>query len=253
MKSFLRSLFAPLFLLLCTPGLLMAGAAEESQFVDTHGDAWIEAAWEKICELAKSFWEWFSNWIHEMLFTDLGLSEASPRTLIILLVVLAVMLASGAWAASIAQMRRHPALPFFALGFFTFFIGPACLLYNLNIKGEDERKAQFAEAAARKREEEEARAERELAQAKERGKIEAPAVSAEGIVWDQNYFASIQRKEDGTPNGPWTVAYNGIEVTVTEIIEVLPEFLQVRLINLEGMPMVSRIPYSKIEKWDAQA
>ena len=253
MKSFLRSLFAPLFLLLCTPGLLMAGAAEESKFVNTHGDAWIEAAWEKICELAKSFWEWFSNWIHEMLFTDLGLSEASPRTLIILLIVLAAMLASGAWAASIAQMRRHPVLPFFALGFFTFFIGPACLLYNLSIKGEDELKAQFAEAATRKREEEAARVKQELALAKVRGKLEAPAVSAEGIVWDQNYFSSIQRKEDGTPNGPWAVAYNGIEATVTEIIKALPEFLQVRLINQEGMPMVSRIPYSKIEKWDAQA
>ena len=253
MKSFLRTLFIPLFLILCTPGILMAGAAEESQFVDTHGDAWIAAAWAKICELAKAFWEWFSNWIHEMLFIDLGLSEATPGAIITLLVVLAVMIASGAWAASVAQMRRHPTLPFFALGFFTFFIGPACLLYNLSIKGEDERKARFAEEAARKREEEAARAERDLAQAKERGKVEDPAVSPDGIVWDQNYFSSIQRKEDGTPNGPWAVAYNGIEITVTEIIEILPDFLQVRLINLEGMPMVSRIPYSKIEKWEEKA
>ena len=109
------------------------------------------AGWETICKLAKGFWEWVTSNVHTMLIEELGLTTTDPKILITLIAILTVMLASGAWAASIAQMRRHRAPAFFILGFFTFFVGPAYLLYHLEIKGEKEQKEEFARIAAEKR------------------------------------------------------------------------------------------------------
>lgn len=252
MKTSFRKIKPLAFLFLSMAMPLLAQSAPSSEDGDAMnplaGDTWLWAAWAKICECAKSFWEWLSGTVNTMLFEDLGLLDANITALIIIMVVLTIMLASGAWGASIAMMRRHSAPKFFLYGFFTFFIGPAHLLYSLSIKGEQEQKEMFARDAEMKRAEQAERAAKEAMQAKERGK-EAPAVSSEGITFDQDYFNSIQRNEDGTPAGPWRVAYNGIEITVTEIVEVLPECVQVRMINLEGNPMVGRIPYSRIEKW----
>ena len=58
------------------------------------------------------------------------------------------------------------------------------------------------------------------------------------------------RKEDGTPAGPWHVRYNGIDVTVLEILEVQPQFVQARIINAVGKNMVGRIPLAKLECWE---
>ncbi|GEM_PF-5645193 len=217
------------------------------------GDTWLIAAWGKICDIAKAAWKWLEEHVRTMLIEDLGLGEADQGTvtvLIVILVILSIMLASGAWAASIAQMRRHRAPKFFLYGFFTFFVGPAHLLYSLDIKGEEEQKAAFAAAAAQKRAEAAERARLEEEQAVARGK-EAPAVSAEGIVWDKNYFLSIQRKPDGTPAGPWAVQFNGISVTVLQIVEAMDENVQVKMINLEGTKTMGRIPYARLQKWDA--
>ena len=256
MQNFSRKTKALTFLLLAMSVSLLAqsapaagDSAEETDMNPLAGDTWLIAAWGKICDGAKAFWEWLSGVVNTMLFEDLGMSNANYTTLIIILAVLTIMLASGAWAASIAMMRRHTAPKYFIYGFLTFFIGPAHLMYSLDIKGEKEQKEMFAREAEEKRAEEAERKLKEAEQAKERGK-EAPAVSSDGVVFDQAYFESIQRKEDGTPNGPWRVAYNGIEITVNEIVEVLPECVQVRMINLEGNPMVGRIPYSRIEKWE---
>ncbi len=245
------SLRNALFTLLALPTLLLAQTAKEEAPKDNPltGDTWLIALWEKIRDAAKGAWEWISTHVHGMLIEDLQLPQANLLPLAILLAVLSLMLASGAWAASIAQMRRHKGLPFFFLGFFTFFLGPAKLLYSLEIKGEKEQKEMFAQAAAQKRAEEEARARMEAEQARERGE-EAPAVSQEGVVWDQHYFSSIQRRPDGTPAGPWHVAYNGVKVTVTEILEPLPECVQVKMINAEGAPLVGRIPYARLEAWE---
>lgn len=248
------SLRNSLFTLLALPTLLLAQTAQKAQEEAPKdnpltGDTWLIALWEKIRDAAKATWEWLSTHVHGMLVEDLQLPQANILLLVVVLVVLSLMLASGAWAASIAQMRRHKGLPFFFLGFFTFFVGPAKLLYSLEIKGEKEQKEMFAKAAAQKRAEEEERARKEAEQARERGE-EAPAVSQEGVVWDQSYFASIQRKADGTPAGPWVVAYNGVRVTVTEILETLPECVQVKMINAEGAPLVGRIPYARLEAWE---
>ncbi len=241
-----------LFSLLALPTLLLAQKAQEDAPKGNNpitGDTWLISLWEKVRDGAKAAWNWLSTHVHGMLVEDLQLPQANLTLLAIALLVLSLMLASGAWAASIALMRRHKGLPFFFLGFFTFFLGPARLLYGLEIKGEKEQKERFAQAAAQRRAEEAERARKEAEQARERGQ-ESPAVSQEGVVWDQAYFASIQRKEDGTPAGPWHVAYNGVTVTVTEILEPLPECVQVKMVNAEGAPLVGRIPYARLEAWD---
>lgn len=258
MKKSIRFRLAAMLAYFSATAMLLAQEAAKSEGEGgagnpITGDTWLISAWETICKLAKGFWEWVTSNVHTMLIEELGLTTTDPKILVTLIAILTIMLASGAWAASIAQMRRHRAPAFFILGFFTFFVGPAYLLYHLEIKGEKEQKEEFARIAAEKRAEAAERKRLEEEQAKERGEEEPPAVSATGIVWDKDYFTSIQRKDDGTPAGPWDVTYNGVDVVVTEIKEVLPECIQVSFINQEGTALVGRIPYSKIEKWEDKA
>ncbi|MBP5300493.1 MAG: hypothetical protein J6Y80_03715 [Victivallales bacterium] len=213
-------------------------------------DEWLVAAWNYTKEHAIAAWDWLSTHVHNVLFEDFKIDEISPLALAILIVILATMFLSGCWAASIAQSRRHPRLPAFFLGFFTFFAGPAYLLYNMDIKGEKELLEKLAQEAAVKRAEEEERERRKQDALTEKGKLETPAVSQYGVTWDEKYFNSIQRKADGTPDGPWMVTYNGVQVKVLEIIEVLPTLVAVRLINQEGHELRGRIPYARITQWD---
>lgn len=216
------------------------------------GDTWLLAAWDKICGWAKAAWEWLSTNVHTMLIQDMGMGDANLVALLVMLAIITVMLASGAWAASIAQMRRHNGLPYFFLGLVTFFVGPVYLLFTLEIKGEKEQLERFAQDAAKKRAEEEERKQKEAMQARERGQ-EVPAVSAEGVVWNKDYFASIQRKDDGSPNGPWKATYNGVTVRVEEILDALDECLQARIVNQEGATITGRIPYSRLQAWEPLA
>ena len=212
-------------------------------------DEWLVSAWNFTKEHTLSAWDWLTTHVKNVLTDDFQVSEASAISVVILIAILTLMFLSGAWAASIAQTRRHPRVKFFWVGFFSFFVGPAYLLYHMDIKGEKERLARLAEEAAVKKAEAEERARREQMGKTEKGE-QPPAVSTEGIVWDQNYFNSIQRKEDGTPDGPWEVTYNGVHVKVLEILEVLPTVVAVRLINQEGHELRGRIPFAKIEQWD---
>lgn len=212
-------------------------------------DEWLVAAWNFTKEHTIAAWNWLRTHVNNVLTEDFRIGETSLSSSIILIVILTIMFFSGAWGASIAQTRRHPRLPFFFIGFFTFFIGPVYLLYNMDIKGEKERLEKLAEEAAIKKAEAEERKRREQMGKSEKGE-QPPAVSETGITWDQNYFNSIQRKADGTPDGPWEVTYNGVHVKVLEILEVLPNLVAVRLINQEGNELRGRIPFAKIEQWD---
>lgn len=215
------------------------------------GDTWLLAVWDWISTKAVAAWEWLYNNCHAILFAELKVTETNWVVAVILLAVLSLMILSGCLAASTAQMRRHPKTRYFFFGFFTFFVGPVWLMLNLDILGEDERKAKIAEEAAMARAEKAERERKELEQAKKSGQVFEPAVSETGVVWNQEYFRSIQRLEDGTPAGPWTVTYNSITVKVIEIIEPLAEFVHVRFINMEGHELKGRIPYHRITQWDA--
>lgn len=213
-------------------------------------DTWLIAAWEFVRNNAVKFWDWLSTLVTSVLAEDFKAQDTNPVGAIVLLSILTLMTLSGAWAASIAQSRRHPRVKFFVIGFFTFFVGPYRMLLNLDIKGEKEALAKLAEEAAAKKAEKEERARKEQEGQINKGIVQPPAVSETGVVWDQNYFSSIQRKADGTPDGPWEVAYNGVHVRVLEILEVLPNLVAVRLINQEGNELRGRIPFAKIEQWD---
>lgn len=248
--TLLRKLFWALLVLPTLSTALLCAEQKESEAGNpVTGDTWLLAAWDKICGWAKAAWEWLSTNVHTMLIQDMGMGDANLVALFVMLAIITVMLASGAWAASIAQMRRHNGLPYFFLGLFTFFVGPISLLFTLEIKGEKEQLERFAQDAAKKRAEEEERKQKEAMQARERGQ-EAPAVSSEGVVWNKDYFASIQRKEDGSPNGPWKATYNGVTVRVEEILEALDECIQARIVNQEGVVIVGRIPYSRLQEWE---
>ncbi|MBQ4479198.1 MAG: hypothetical protein IJJ33_18090 [Victivallales bacterium] len=212
-------------------------------------DTWLIAAWEFVRDNTVKCWTWLSTHVHDVLTEDFVVQDMKISAAIVLLVVLTTMTLSGAWAASIAQSRRHPRIKFFFYGFVTFFVGPYKMLLNLDIKGEKEALERLANEAAAKRAAAEERALKEREAQIAMGE-QPPAVSETGVVWNENYFNSIQRKADGTPDGPWEVTYNGVHVKVLEILEVLPTVVAVRLVNQEGHEMRGRIPFAKIEQWD---
>ena len=221
----------------------------EADKASEESNTWFKAGWAWVCKVSEKGWDAFSGFVKRMLFDDLHAQDANWTVIIVLLAILSIMIGSGCWAASIAQMRRHPRIKFFFLGFFTFFGGPVWMLLNLKIKGEDERLAKLAEEAAAKQAEKEEQKRLEAEGRVAKGEVK-PAVSEDGIVWDSSYFNSIARREDGTPAGPWQVTYNGVTVRVNNIVEVLPECIQVNMVNQEGTALVGRIPYSRIESWD---
>ena len=213
------------------------------------GDTWLIAAWNWLCDLLRQIASAGNEFACRILYDELGVKQLSPTAVIVMLVILTLAILSGCWAAGIAQMRRHNRWLFFFFGCVTFFIGPAILLFKLDIKGEKELQATLAAAAAAKAEEEKRKQEL-LAEARaEHGEAPTEQVAADGTVWNQDYFHSIMRKPDGTPAGPWKARYNDIDVTVLEIIEPLEAFVQVRMINLEGKEIVGRIPYARLEEW----
>lgn len=222
---------------------------EEADKASEESNSWFKAGWAWVCKTSQKCWDKSYGFVRRMLIDDLQADQANWKVIIVLIAVFSVMIGSGCWASSIAQMRRHKRRKFFLLGFVTFFGGPVWMLFKLPIKGEDQRLEQLAaEAAAKKAEkEEQARLEAEGRIAK--GEVK-PAVSADGTVWDSAYFNAIARRENGSPAGPWVVTYNGVTVRVNSIVEVLPECIQVNMVNQEGSALVGRIPYSRIESWE---
>ena len=266
MQSFSRHSFLSFFLALAIllPGVVtpLCAAGNENKegespelldktidAVNPSSDTWLVAAWEFVRDHTLKAWNWLATHVHNVLTEDFKVLDTSIPVSIVLLVLLTLMMLSGAWGASIAQARRHPRVKFFAFGFFTFFAGPAWLLMNLDIKGEKEMLERLAKEAAAKKAEAEERERLQKEGQIEKG-YEAPAVSNDGVVWNEEYFKSIQRKADGTPDGPWDVTYNNVHVQVLEILEVLPNLVSVRLVNQEGHEMRGRIPFARIEKWD---
>ncbi len=213
-------------------------------------DEWAIAAWEWVRDHAVAAYQWGREKICGMLFDDMGVDAADQVGLAWPVFIALLMLLSGCWAASIAQMRRHNRLYFFLLGFFTFFVGPAILLFKLDIKGEKELKARIAEEAAERRAQEAERRALEEQRAIASGQQLQPKVSEEGEVWDKAFFERIAHRADGTPAGPWDAVYNGgIEAHVLQILEAQENFVQVRYVNMAGKEMVGRIPLARLESW----
>ncbi len=213
-------------------------------------DEWAIAAWEWVRDHAVAAYDWTKEKICGMLFDDMGVDGADQVGLAWPAFIGLLMLLSACWAASIAQMRRHNRLVFFIVGFFTFFIGPAILLFTLDIRGEKELKARIADEAAEKRAAAAAKAALEEQQALASGQQVQPKVSEEGDVWDKAYFERIAYKADGSPAGPWDAVYNGgIEAHVLQILEAQDTFVQVRYVKMAGKEMVGRIPLGKLESW----
>ena len=158
--------------------------------------------------------------------------------------IVIVVLASACWAASIAAARRHNAFISFLLGLLIPWLYPLVILFAMNIPGKwdiaqkkrDEKKAEVAAIIEE--------AEKNDLQPDENGVIPYEPTPA--------YFNKISRKEDGSPAGPWKVSFNGNLITVTSIVEVLPEAVSVEFHQPGKTDILKmRIPFSRIESWEA--
>ena len=217
----------------------------------TMRDEWAIAAWEWTRDHAVMAYEWTRDQIQGMLFEDMDVENADQVGTAGPALLGFLVLFSACWGASIAQMRRHDRLPFFLLGAVAPIVAPAVMLFKLDIKGEKELLARFAQEAEEKRAAAAAKARLEEEQAIATGQIVQPRSSSEGVVWNRQYFESIAYKPDGTPAGPWDAVYNGgIKAHVLAIMEVQDTFVQVRYVNMAGKEMVGRIPIARLEGWE---
>ncbi|MFA6815055.1 MAG: hypothetical protein WCS73_02020 [Lentisphaeria bacterium] len=71
------------------------------------------------------------------------------------------------------------------------------------------------------------------------------------VVWNEAYFLAMPRTENGDLIGPWNVTFNDMEIKVERILEVQETVLVATAVNEKDEKVKLRIPYSKIERWEA--
>lgn len=210
---------------------------------------------ERFIQAVKAFvincWEWLIakiKWFSKE--TVKAEIDADFGVTVFLALLILFVLGSAFWSASIAASRRHRQIPHFVLGLLFPWVYPLIILFKMGIKGEKEALAKMAEkeAAAKEREDEK----KKNIELNTGGEAASEAAAPEESVWTQKHFAEIARKPDGTPAGPWEVTYaGGIHVHVTQIIEALPQVVHVEFTDDKGKAVRMRIPYARIESWDA--
>jgi hypothetical protein len=176
--------------------------------------------------------------------------DAQPLLLALLLLLGAAWVGMASWAASLAEAQdRHP-LPHFLAGLALPFLYPFLLLHA---KGVPAAAPALAPAPAVP----------EAALAAEAGDAgAAPAAApqqaaaaggageaAAGAGYGADFFRRLQAAGRVTPRQPVWVRYGGVEVTVTAIVDVLPE-VAVLLVTPRagGGAQRLRVPYARIEE-----
>lgn len=164
--------------------------------------------------------------------------KANPGDLAILCGVTVLILGSAFWAASIATARRHKPALHFLLGLVLPWIYPIYILFKLDIPGVWE----FSKNKKDVKKNVEENAPKHELQIDENGQY----------IFEQSqlYFQKIARNADGQPDGPWDCVFNNNEIVVTEIIDALPEALNVAFYDASSTDVRKmRIPYARITSW----
>lgn len=158
----------------------------------------------------------------------------------LLLGLLVVVLGSALWAASIASARRHNPFLNFLLGLILPVIYPLFILFSMNIPDawsfEKEHTAKANEPQTNA-----AAAEADELEAVPAGELTFEATPA--------YFNKISRDDDGNPAGPWTCVFAGNTITVRQILDVMPNCINVEFTDARPEPRKMRILYEKIESF----
>lgn len=173
----------------------------------------------------------------------LGEARFETEALCICLAAVVVVMASACWSASIAAARRHNVALHFLLGLILPVIYPVIILFAMNIPGKWDLSSQKQEETKQEEPEEEA----DTLKPDESGNIPYEPTQA--------YFTKISRTDDGQPAGPWDVVFNGNKIVVTQIIEALPECINVAFYDAQRPEeqRTMRIPFTRIESWTPKA
>ena len=179
--------------------------------------------------------------------TEKAQLDVDPMKAVLIAIFLTFWLGSAFWASSIASCRRHAAFPHFVMGLILPWIWPLYILFNMEIKGERERKERDAQEAA-KREAEEAEKARQI---EEVIKEQRGLIRNEGSKggYTREFFNAIARREDGSPAGPWKAVFMEREILVKQILEVLDEVVSVEMVDRKGKMSKMRMPFNRIESW----
>lgn len=169
--------------------------------------------------------------------------QPDPLVVAAIVIVLTILIGSGALAGTVAGMRERSILVHGCIGVLIPYIYPLVLVFVLDVKGAAQR------AKARKEEEKLAAHEEEMNR-RTAGIIdseeEEDVFSEERTQFNQEYFQRIARDENGAPTGPWVIAFSGNEMVVERICEPLPEVVVVEIRISEEETSRIRIPYARI-------
>ncbi len=165
-------------------------------------------------------------------------------------ILIILWLASGAFAASVAEKRLHgPYLHFFA-GLLVPVLYPLAAMALLRIperfrkKKTAEQEEEFSPIDApppvsgsppKKR------------QRKEIGTVSEDTLSTHSSVYSQAYFKGICFDEVGRSRGPFSLVVEGVELRIERIVDAMEQSVAVETVNADGKLQTLRVPYEKIE------
>ena len=157
----------------------------------------------------------------------------------ILCLIPVVLVGSAAYAATIAESRRHKPFFFFLKGFFIPVVYPLTIKGTLEEIVIEKNVTEKKTLAMQKQDE----LDLDLSQPDNR--------DAEGnILFDQLFFAKRQLDDDGDFRGPFLMVVNDNDVRVDHIVEAKETAVAVDAETNEGEHRTLRLPYDQIDSFE---
>ena len=157
----------------------------------------------------------------------------------ILCLIPIILVGSAAYAATIAESRRHRPLLFFIKGLLVPVIYPLTIKGTLEEVIIEKNVVEKKTLAIQKQDD----LNLDLSQPDNK--------DAEGnIVFDQLFFAKRQLDDDGELRGPFLMMVNDIEVNVFHIVEAKETAVAVDAETNEGEHRTLRLPYDQIDSFE---
>lgn len=192
-------------------------------------------------------WEWLIQKTQFFAGETAGAGiSLSLGTVVGIVIVLTICMASAFWAGSVAASRKHSMWLHALIGLVAPIVYPAVIMFTLDLKGaKDREQARIEQEAAAKAEQ----AERErLAHVMGRAPgDEEDGAEAGAVSYDHDYFKRIARNESGQLTGPWMISYNNQSVCALHIVDCLDEVLVIEIEIPSGDRQRIRIRYALIE------
>lgn len=185
-------------------------------------------------------------------FSDYGqFLSANWSWLILFIIGMMIIIGSGAWAASIAEIRNRTPLLHLIIGCLLPVIYPTIILFTLPYAHHRKKKQRQGKEEKITRMEGAPPPEGPpiMAMGGQGGPeaITEEALGEEVMQYDQAYFKSMTYDEKGNYRGPFRFRVNDEQFKVERIINALDNVVVIENVDSDGKTQHLRIPYGRIE------